>query len=99
MIIIYYLLKNLVETSTILITLLCIFFLDICKVALNKTAPLKQEFVRANNSTFMNKPISRAIMKRTRNRFSKDMYDSNRVACNTQGNYCVSLVRKAKKSY
>ena len=77
------------------------FFLDICKVALNKTAPLKQEFVRANNSTFMNKPISRAIMKRTRlnNRFSKDMSDSNRVACNAQGSYCVSLVRKAKKSY
>ena len=27
------------------------------------------------------------------------MSDSNRVAYNTQRNYCVSLVRKAKKSY
>ena len=49
----------------------------------------------------MNKTILRAIMKRTklRNRFLKDMSESNRVAYNTQRNYCVSLVRKAKKSY
>ena len=40
-------------------------------------------------------------MKRTRlrNRFLKDMSDSNRVAYNTQRNYCVYLIRKAKKSY
>ena len=49
----------------------------------------------------MNKTILRAIIKRTRlmNRFLKDMSDSNRVAYNTQRNYCVSLVMKAKKSY
>ena len=49
----------------------------------------------------MNKTILKAIMKRTRlrNRFLKDMSGSNRVAYNTQRNYCVSLVRKAKKSY
>ena len=76
-------------------------FLDICREALNKTAPLKQKFVRANNSPFTNKTRSRAIMKQTRlrNRLLKDMSDSNRVAYNTQRNYCVSLVRKAKKSY
>ena len=40
-------------------------------------------------------------MKRTRlrNRFLKGMSDSNRVAYNTQRNYCVSLVKKANKSY
>ena len=40
-------------------------------------------------------------MKRTRltNRFLKDMSDSNRVVYNAQQNYCVSLIRKAKKSY
>ena len=76
-------------------------FLDICREALNKTAPLKQKYVRANKSPFMNKTILKAIMKQTRlrNRFLKDMSDSNRVAYNTQRNYCVSLVRKAKKSY
>ena len=42
-----------------------------------------------------------AIMKqmKMRNRFLKDMSDSNRVAYNTQQNYCVSFVRRAKKSY
>ena len=57
-------------------------FLDICREALNKTAPLKQKYVRANNSPFMNKIILKAIMKRTtlRNRFLKNMSDSNRVA-------------------
>ena len=49
----------------------------------------------------MNKTILRAVIKRTglMNRFLKDMSDSNRVAYNIQQNYCVSLVRKAKKSY
>ena len=41
-------------------------FLDICREALNKTVPLKQKFVRASNSPFMNKTKLRAIMKRTR---------------------------------
>ena len=42
-----------------------------------------------------------AIMKQTRlrNRFLKSMSDSNRVTYNTQRNYCISLVKKAKKSY
>ena len=49
----------------------------------------------------MNKTILRAKMNRTRlrNRFFKDISNSNRVAYNTQQNYCVCLVRKAKKSY
>ena len=49
----------------------------------------------------MNKTILRAKMNRTRlrNRFLKDISNSNRVAYNTQQNYCVCLVRKAKKSY
>ena len=66
-------------------------FLDICRVALNKTAPLKQKFVEANDNPFINKTILRAIMNqmRLRNRFLKDMSDANRVACNTQQNYCL----------
>ena len=63
------------------------YFLDICREALKKTAPLKQKFVRTNNSPFMNKTkgIMRAIMKRTllRNWFLKDMSDSDRVVYNT----------------
>ena len=71
-------------------------FLDICREALNKTAPLKQKYVKANNSPFMNKTILKAIMKRTRlrNRFLKDMSDSNKVAyyCETISETIVSLL-------
>ena len=76
-------------------------FLDTCRETLNIAAPLKQKSVRANNSPFINKTRSRAIMKQTRlrNRLLKDMSDSNRVAFNTQLNYCVSPIRKPKKSY
>ena len=61
-------------------------FLNICREAVNEKTPLKQTFVRANNSPFMNKAILRAIMKQTRlrNRFLKDMSDSSRVAYSTQ---------------
>ena len=37
-----------------------------CKNVLNRTAPLKQKHIRANNSPFINKTILKAIMKRTR---------------------------------
>ena len=68
-----------------------------CKNVLNRTAPLKQKHVRANNSPFINKTILKAIMKRTRlkNKFIKYRCERNKRAYNL----CVSLVRKAKKEY
>ena len=42
------------------------FFMNICKEVLDKVAPLKQKYIRANNDPFMNKGIAKAIMKRTR---------------------------------
>ena len=67
---------------------------------MNRTAPLKQKHVRANNSPFINKTILRAIMKRTRleNKF-KYQCEGNKRAYNVQRKLCVSLVRKAKKDY
>ena len=72
-----------------------------CKNVLNRTAPLKQKHVRANNSPFINKTILKAIMKRTRlkNKFIKYRCERNKRAYNAQRNLCVSLVRKAKKEY
>ena len=74
-------------------------FLDACNYALDETAPIKQKYVRANNSPFMNKAISREIMKRTRirNRFLKNRNEANRRAYNIQKNYNVTLIRKAKR--
>ena len=36
------------------------------KKALDKEMPLKQKYIRANNGRFMNKDITKSIMKRTK---------------------------------
>ena len=49
----------------------------------------------------MNKDLSKAIMDRTRfrNKFLKNRNDENKKKYSKQRNYCVSLLRKAKKQY
>ena len=41
-------------------------FLETCKSILDKLAPRKKKYIRANHSPFMNKELSKAIMTRTR---------------------------------
>ena len=50
---------------------------------------------------FMNKTISKEIMKRTQlpNKFLKERNDKNKREYVSQRNYCVSLLRKTKKDY
>ena len=76
-------------------------FTNVFKEALDKVALLKQKYIRANNGPFMNKGITKAIMKRTRlkNSYLKNRCVANRKAYNVQRNLCVSLVRKAKLDY
>ena len=68
---------------------------------LDKHAPVKVKYVRANNSSFMNKTLRTAIMQRSKlkNRFSKQRTEANKKAYNKQRNLCVSLLRKSKKCY
>ena len=68
---------------------------------LDKYAPVKKKYIRANNSSFMNKELRKAIMKRSKlkNLFIKQKTESNRIAYNKQRNLCVSLLRKSKKDY
>ena len=79
-------------------------FLNFCKICtetLNKHAPRKRKTTRGNQSPFINKEISKAIMKRTepRNKFLKHKTDESRQAFAKQRNYCVSLLRKSKRNY
>ena len=76
-------------------------FMNICKATLDKVAPLKQKYVRSNHSPFLNKEILKAIMNRTRlrNKFLRSRSTEDRSAYNQQRNFCLSLVRKAKKDY
>ena len=67
---------------------------------LNRHAPIREKYIRANNSPFMNKIISKAIMNRSRlkNRFLKNPNDTNKCNYNKQRNYCVNLIKREKRS-
>ena len=76
-------------------------FLEICVNTLDIFAPRKKKYLRGNNMPFMNKNLVNAHKKQTRlrNKFLKNRTESNRVSYNKQRNFCVSLLRKAKKDY
>ena len=67
---------------------------------LQKHAPIKKRYVRANQASFINSKIHKEVMRRTRlrNKFIDSKTDADRIANNKQRNYCVSLIRKEKKS-
>ena len=64
-------------------------------------APIKNKYIRANESAFMNKSIKKQIMHRTKlkNKFIKLPSDINKQNYKRQRNYVVSLVRNAKKQF
>ena len=68
---------------------------------LDKNAPLKKRYVRANQAPFMNKKSSKKIMKRSRlrNAFLNTKSDIDRKAYNKQIDYVVSFLRNEKKNF
>ena len=68
---------------------------------LNMYAPIKQRYIRANNSPFMNKTLSKAVMTRSRlrNKFLKNPTPENKASYTKFRNYCTGLFRKEKRSY
>ena len=77
---------------------------DIFKAVLNqaiqKHAPIKQRYVRANQAPFVNRTINKEIMKRSRlNKFLNTKSDIDRKAYNKQRNLCLSLIRREKKNF
>ena len=68
---------------------------------INKSAPMKKKFIRANNSPFMNKKLHQAIMTRSRykNRYNKNPTTENEMKYKKQRNICVNLLKKAKRTY
>ena len=68
---------------------------------LNKVAPVKKKYLRANHSKFITKELRKAIMHRTklRNIFLRNKTESSRINYNKQRNKCVSILKKAKREY
>ena len=76
-------------------------FKAILNQAIQKHAPIKQRYVRANQAPFINKTINKEIMKRLqlRNKFLNTKSDIDRKTYNEQRNLCVSLIRREKKNF
>ena len=68
---------------------------------LDKHAPRKQKYIRANNSNFITKAFRKEIMHRSRlrNKFLRERTNECKIAYNKQRNICVSLLHKTKRDY
>ena len=68
---------------------------------LNKHAPMKIKYLRANQGKFMTKGLHKAIMKRSRlrNKFLRDRTEMSRKEYKKQINFCVNILKKAKKDH
>ena len=76
-------------------------FHNICIAVLEKYAPEKRKYIRANQANFMDIKLNHAIMLRSklRNKFLKSRSNKDREAYKKQRNLCVSLLRQNKKDY
>ena len=68
---------------------------------LNKHAPLKKKYLRANHSTFITKEVRKEIMLRTKlkHQYLKKKTLESRNRYKRQRNFCVNLIKKAKRSF
>ena len=69
-------------------------FLGICVNVVNQHATCKKKTLRGNDSSFMNKELSKTIMTRTklRNKFQKNRTEGNWRPYTRQRNYCLLLL-------
>ena len=69
--------------------------------AIQRHAPIKKRYVRANQAPFINKKINKEIIKRSRlrNKLLNTKSDIDRKVYNKQRNLCVSLIRSEKKNF
>ena len=68
---------------------------------LDKHAPIKKKYVRANDKPFMTRALRKATMLRSRlrNKFNEDRTAENWNNFREQRNSCVKLFRKEKRNY
>ena len=68
---------------------------------LDKHAPIKKKYVRANDKPFMTRALRKAVMLRSRlrNRYNRDQTIENWNKFRKHRNSCVKLFRKEKRNY
>ena len=74
-------------------------FINTCNTVLDKQLKKKKKYVKGNQSPFMNKTLSKAIMLRTnlRNKFLKNRSNENKTNYVKQRNQCFSSKENKKK--
>ena len=67
----------------------------------NKYIPLKFKYIRSNPAPFINKPLRKAIMLRSKlkNCYLKDKNPDSFLKYKIQRNICTNLLRRAKRVY
>ena len=70
-------------------------FLNIFIETLNKHAPIKKKYLRANQGEFISKELNKSIMTRSRlrSKYLKEKSVDSKIAYDEQSNYCVNLLR------
>ena len=73
----------------------------VCMQILNKHAPIKMKYIRANNSPFMTRELRKTVMLRSKmkNIFNKNNSVVAKEAYKKQRNLCTMLLRRAKNNY
>ena len=76
-------------------------FRFIASKLLNFHSPLKEKYIRCNQSAFMNKELRKAIMTPTRllDKLRKFNCSENQLTYKRQHNYCVKLIKRPKKGF
>ena len=75
-------------------------FEEIFLNVLNKHAPLKKKFLRANHPPYMTKALRKAIMRRSQlqTKYFKNKSENNYLAFKKQRNFCSKLYKKKGKN-
>ena len=68
---------------------------------LNKHAPLKKKFLRANHVPYMTKTLRKTIMRRSQlqTKYFKNKSQNDYLAFKKQRNFCSKLYKKERKNY
>ena len=76
-------------------------FQEIFRMVLDRHAPIKKKFLRANEVPYMTKELKKAIMNRSRfeNRYYKSKSFEDKVNYKKQKNYCNRLFKRERKNY
>ena len=76
-------------------------FCDISLETLNKHVPCNKKQARGNQMPFFNKDLSKLVMTQAklRNIFLQNTSEENKIRYTKQSNFCVSVLRRTKKSY